>query len=789
MWGGVSLMTIVVLILVTCCRVKGLHGDFLVATFTSMVSAVYFLQWWQLHGRAGDATTRDTFVLDVELNVIRTAAVALGVLFLWIALRWKCTKKETLVLGVPALKRGVDVLRGVSSVLLFLVSVVVLCSVLAAGFYAWLTTMGGCNYEAKVEVDNSTKLVEWTYECSTYVKVSTMVVQWTAAGAVVWFAVLLQEMARLYGARLAVCQFTDNRGDALRHTLSCIGYCQWVALASLMMTPIRLVYWVIMGPYENVRTFSPFHFCLTIERASALQLALVGCWDPIAPPSFRQMQNNWAHVGKISARASELLLACSVTTALSVGLGVGSVVVRAGHGVSPTDAHGLFTHSGAAVAVVVLVVVGLTLTILNAVQAATDAYGILWAATLSLSNGKVPETVQNGVRTYFGTAPQASSRTTNCLPNTQNESPLQSAAAARKQSPLVPQRPVSQTPTAGDTMTHIPRASRNIYATISPPDSPAAISSDGGDSIQGIEEGSFVLNGRGIAQQSLLSMHSRVNPRNAQGGRARGRSLNLKLRGPTDGIASDRVSTAHHQVVQELNKKVQEAQSKEREMEMKVSEEREKAEELARRALTEASKARIHEEQARQERLKREVLERQHKQEQDRARDFERMAREEKERADRIETQRREAFQSAGGWIEFPNYWSHKIADGTNFKLIRSKYMEDCLRKIMPASILEPNCCRMGRVELVRVQRIENAALWQIYAAQKQVMQQQYNGMQPPVISIHAAHTSCHRNAKLNGGINEVMLFHGTKTQHRDRITKTGLDVNMAGAGLYGQVI
>jgi hypothetical protein len=95
----------------------------------------------------------------------------------------------------------------------------------------------------------------------------------------------------------------------------------------------------------------------------------------------------------------------------------------------------------------------------------------------------------------------------------------------------------------------------------------------------------------------------------------------------------------------------------------------------------------------------------------------------------------------------------------------------------------------MAEAEVVRVERIENHALWQAYAGRRLAIKTASSKSPikklapPPICKIKAC-------KELDSSINEVYLFHGCPSAKVETIATQGLDTRLAGTNagsLYGQ--
>lgn len=106
----------------------------------------------------------------------------------------------------------------------------------------------------------------------------------------------------------------------------------------------------------------------------------------------------------------------------------------------------------------------------------------------------------------------------------------------------------------------------------------------------------------------------------------------------------------------------------------------------------------------------------------------------------------------------------------------------------------------VGAVSMVRVWRVENPFLWRQYKnkATEMASRHKMKGLRSPALkpkvrecSSATALPECIRSTVLDGSLNEVFLFHGTKPWHVQTVAETGFDERvcsldgMLGAGLY----
>lgn len=282
-----------------------------------------------------------------------------------------------------------------------LLAVVILLSIGSGVVYSWLATKGGCQYTPQ-ERSNGTAnlLVGWEYDCpSGLASYAVNAMPWAPIGLLVWVTVLLQGASRVYGARAIVHESALKRGGVLRHTLLCFGDLQWVSLVEIVLFVPRILFWVLLGPFENLRQFSLFrgmHWLLTSGRRLALKLAITGSIDGTSSPSLRTMQRHESRLGRTSARAGELFLSTGATTVLSFALGAGLILVEFTDGVSVNDS-GQGNHSlPLLVLLSLLVTLFVTIIPFSAVQSATEAAGVMWCCTYQTGR-EIPSKVHRAV--------------------------------------------------------------------------------------------------------------------------------------------------------------------------------------------------------------------------------------------------------------------------------------------------------------------------------------------------------------------------------------------------------
>lgn len=374
-----------------------MKGDFTMTTVAILWPLSFFSFWW-ISGFNGenDESQRSRFVNGVESSTAKATLVFFVLAFVWIVLHRRCTTKQTFVLGYHALLRAVKSLLAFEHLLSLSVPTTLLGGTTSGAVYSWLAAQGGCDYQSTLQQSsNATVLTGWTYECTGVVGVTMTIIPGVAIGLLVWTVSLIQIMSWTYGARAAIHGFTQTSGGTLRHTVACIGYCQWL-LFSHIFTSFRLVLWLLFGPPENLRLpwLEILHRAITTGRESALRLALQGNLET-ANPTIRDLQT--FPFARSATRASEIFVACGCTFSLAFGTGIGQLVITHLNGVPPSDASGLGSHNTAVlVLIALLITIFLTIVPFSAVQGATEAHGVILSRQHRV-DGSLPQDIKSAI--------------------------------------------------------------------------------------------------------------------------------------------------------------------------------------------------------------------------------------------------------------------------------------------------------------------------------------------------------------------------------------------------------
>ena len=132
-----------------------------------------------------------------------------------------------------------------------------------------------------------------------------------------------------------------------------------------------------------------------------------------------------------------------------------------------------------------------------------------------------------------------------------------------------------------------------------------------------------------------------------------------------------------------------------------------------------------------------------------------------------------------------PYYWAHTDASKPAQNNIITRFMRRKCEAVLRSTVLHSGGCRnlggLLNVTVTRVLRVENTMLWTKFCRRKdQVREQLAIDGAPKRVHVHKDHTV------LDGGLNEMYLFHGTSPATAEIISQRGFNEMKSKEGMYG---
>lgn len=616
-----------------------------------------------------------------------------------------------------------------------------------------MATQGGCEYRVtEADADTNPAITSWTYECTGIVY---RVMPWAPLALTVWILFLLQTAARLYGARVAVHTFAEERVRlwALWHTVACLGYVNLIVLAEIPLLGIRLTLWILLGPFENLRP-SFLHRLVTIGRVASLELAIAGGLRmfPRGVPRLKDLYNHESRLAKIGARSGELFIATGSALVFSFGVVLGVLVVEFVD--SPWDAEGKESYPTlAVVAAALLWTVAVTSLPLAAVQGATEGYAVLWCGGYdTLLTGNIPQKVRDAVDEFIPPPPQPPPQYVPVVPVVNVESNDRIPQQGQRDPTAVEHGDSDDDDELAQLINQIRmRNGRQIGEDLGTAVNPVHRDAP----VDRIDQGTV----DGGPPTDDLATNVAVTPQRIdQPGDGDGDLAGVPLRDIAEGTdgSDDLAALEEFYGTDEEYSDAQEPQARTE----AIALDNESVQ------LHPAGAASRDDTISQREML--EVVLLLHR---------------------NVKDAKKQAREARRAQLNFPPYWELKFSDGATINKVPDDEMKASLTQVMIESVRQRGCCDMHGVEILSVTRIENPRLWEYYHAQRNILLKEMKDFGPPQRQeIDQAHRLHRRHEGLAKEINEVFLFHGTQSGHVDRITMTGLDSRRANNGLYGQV-
>eukprot|EP00808_Paulinella_micropora_P021553 g62136.t1 len=145
-----------------------------------------------------------------------------------------------------------------------------------------------------------------------------------------------------------------------------------------------------------------------------------------------------------------------------------------------------------------------------------------------------------------------------------------------------------------------------------------------------------------------------------------------------------------------------------------------------------------------------------------------------------------------------PMYWaSRSLRLDQPCRLVDAKELEAQVQELMKNTCIsayigigrDSHGLRHKGFRVVRVQRVENPQLWSKYQIEREAVRA--NMPRPPakVTLVDSYNGALWKRLQVDSGVNEALLWHGTKADLWEVIAKQGLDERLAGNGLFGHGI
>ena len=160
----------------------------------------------------------------------------------------------------------------------------------------------------------------------------------------------------------------------------------------------------------------------------------------------------------------------------------------------------------------------------------------------------------------------------------------------------------------------------------------------------------------------------------------------------------------------------------------------------------------------------------------------------------KLEAEKRADQKQLADSEAFPTYWEQVKGQDDEPAQLKTGHMQNKLQHLLRSTIFEGHedgcqqASSLANAEVLRVDRLENAALWTAYIGRRRNIITRGKGKQAPLKEQPVC--LAHNTTSLDKKANEQYLFHGVKKEFLPAIFDQGLDSRLAAnTGLYGEGI
>eukprot|EP00808_Paulinella_micropora_P027496 g51334.t1 len=168
------------------------------------------------------------------------------------------------------------------------------------------------------------------------------------------------------------------------------------------------------------------------------------------------------------------------------------------------------------------------------------------------------------------------------------------------------------------------------------------------------------------------------------------------------------------------------------------------------------------------------------------------------ERTEKKLNEQKRELELIGGQGAPPLYWnSRSLRLDQPANLVDAQDLVDEVQRLTTATCISQHI-GIGRdshglkhkgFRVIKVQRLENLQFWSQYYIEREIVRANMPRGQAEVTRVDTYSRMLWQQLQVDRGVNEALVWHGTKAEKREVICKQGLDERVATAGYFGRGI